>query len=250
LSRNHGIYLLLATALALGTWTGARAETEAPEAAEIPEVQQPAPPSTETSAAAAARSDAPMPIGNIADGKAAYEVCAVCHLENAAGRPDGIFPQLAGQYASVTYQQITDTRDKLRSNPIMCPFVVTLTDSQVIADLATYLESLPLPLDNGKGPGNDYALGAQLYTRDCADCHGDRGQGSAAQVVPMVASQHFAYLVRQIDDIAGRHRKNADLEMVQVVSSYTQREREAVADFISRLEELQQLVPVPEATPE
>jgi cytochrome c553 len=191
-----------------------------------------------------------MPVGNLADGKAAYVACAVCHLENGAGRSDGIFPQLAGQHASVTYRQIADTRDGRRTNPIMCPFVTMLTNSQVLADLATYIESLPLPLDNGKGPGIDYAMGAELYTRDCADCHGDRGQGNGERIVPMIASQHFAYLARQIDDIAGRYRKDADPEMCQIASTYSQQEREAVADFVSRLEEVQQLIPNSEAAPE
>jgi len=252
-SRNRGIQLLLATALALaGGVTGARAEAEVPEPAGISAAQQAATPPAGMPEAqpTAVPPAAPMPVGNVADGKAAYEVCAVCHLENGSGRPDGIFPQLAGQYASVTYRQIADTRDGRRSNPIMCPFVTTLTDSQVLADLATYIESLPLPLDNGKGPGVDYAMGAKLYTRDCAECHGDRGQGNGERLVPMIASQHFAYLTRQIEDIAERYRENAGPEMECPVSPYSQREREAVADFVSRLEEVQQLVPNPEAAPE
>jgi cytochrome c553 len=277
-SRNHGIRLLLATALALGACAGAGAETESPAPAGTTEAQPEAAkaagttdqlpeaaastgtndelpdaaPSAETTdeRPEAVASAVPMPVGNIADGKTAYAVCAVCHLENAAGRPDGIFPQLASQHASVIYRQISDTRDKRRSNPVMCPFTVTLTDPQAFADLAVYIESLPLPLDNGKGPGVDYAMGAELYERDCAECHGDRGQGNGEELMPMVASQHFAYLERQIEDIAELHRENADSEMVRVAATYSQREREAVADFVSRLEESQQLIPAPEAASE
>jgi len=251
-SRKHGIHLLLVTALALGAWTGAGAEIEAPEPAEMPEAQQPEAPPTAMPEAqlAAVPAAVPMPVGSVADGKAAYVVCAVCHLEDGAGRPDGIFPQLAGQHASVIYRQIGDTREGRRSNPIMCPFTPTLTDPQVLADLAAYIESLPLPLDNGKGSGVDYALGAELYTRDCADCHGDRGQGDGERFMPMIASQHFAYVARQINDIARRYRENADPEMCRITSIYSQREREAVADFVSRLEEIPQLLPAPERAPE
>lgn len=249
MSRNHGIHLLLAAALALCAWAAARAETETPEASatEVTETRTDAASTSETPEPSLI---APMPVGNIEDGKTAYVVCAVCHLENGAGRPDGIFPQLAGQHASVTYRQIADTREERRSNPVMCPFTVTLTDPQVQADLAVYIESLPLPTDNGRGPGTDYAMGAELYTRDCAECHGDRGQGSAEELVPMIASQHFAYLTRQIDDIARQHRKNADSKMVQLAATYSQRECQAVADFVSRLEEAPQLIPAPEADPE
>lgn len=248
LSRNHGIRLLLTAALALGAWAAANAESEVPGTPELPQA-------TEASAADVAKQPTlatatePMPVGNIADGKDAFAVCAVCHLENGAGRPDGIFPQLAGQYASVTYRQIADIRNGRRSNPIMYPFAATLKDDQVLADLAAYIESLPLPLDNGKGSGSDYALGAELYGRDCAGCHGDRGRGNGERQVPIIASQHFAYLARQLDDIAGRHRENADQKMLQVAVAYSQRERDAVADFVSRLEEVQQLVPGPDEAP-
>jgi len=248
LSRKDGLHLLLAAALALGAWAGANAETEVPR---TPDTGQ----ATAASAANPVDSTAetatePMPVGNIADGKAAFAVCAVCHLENGAGRPDGVFPQLAGQYANVTYRQIADIRDCRRADPIMYPFAATLKNEQVLADLAAYIESLPLPLDNGKGPGTDYAMGAELYSRDCADCHGERGRGNGEQRVPMIASQHFAYLSRQLEDVAGLHRENADDKMVKVAANYSQREREAVADFVSRLEEIQQLVPDPDETPE
>jgi cytochrome c553 len=243
LAGKRGIHLLLLTVLALGVWLAAHAE-EGDESF-APEEALPAPiaPPVEPPVATAA----PMPVGNLADGKRGYAVCAVCHLENGAGRPDGVFPQLAGQHASVTYRQITDIRDGRRDNPIMAPFAMTLTDPQDLADLAAYIESLPLPLDNGKGPGNDYALGATLYERDCVDCHGERGQGNAERLVPVVAGQHYAYLARQIDDIAGRHRRNSDPKMTGVVTTYSERERQAVADYISRLEEAELLVPAPEA---
>ncbi|MDP1651188.1 MAG: cytochrome C, partial [Rhodocyclaceae bacterium] len=39
--------------------------------------------------------------GNIKRGKDTYEICGACHLPNGAGRPDGTFPQLAGQHTTV-----------------------------------------------------------------------------------------------------------------------------------------------------
>lgn len=249
MSRNHSLQTLLAAALALGAWAGGHAAAEPTETPAEPQVAAPDAGTPETRLTPVPPT-APMPVGNVADGKAAYVVCAVCHLESGAGRPDGVFPQLAGQFAGVTYRQIADIRDGRRTNPIMYPFAATLTDPQVLADLASYIESLPLPPDNGKGSGIDYAMGAELYRRDCAECHGDRGQGDGERLVPMIASQHFAYLVRQIDDIAGRHRENGNPNMALIASTYSQRELEAVADFISRLEEDQQLVPGSESVPE
>lgn len=242
MSRNRCIHLLLAALLALGAGFAVHAEEGAESVAPEEAPSAPIAPAVEPPTDARA----PMPVGNLEDGKRGYAVCAVCHLENGAGRPDGVFPQLAGQHASVTYRQIIDIRDGRRENPIMAPFAMTLTDTQDLADLAAYIESLPLPPDNGKGPGTDYELGATRYARDCADCHGAHGQGSAERLVPVIAGQHYAYVVRQIEDIAGRHRNNADPKMAQVVTTYSARERAAVADYISRLEEAELLVPAPE----
>ncbi|MFQ5615191.1 MAG: 3'-5' exonuclease [Anaerolineales bacterium] len=55
-------------------------------------------------------------------GKEAYEVCSACHLPSGAGRPDGTFPQLAGQHRTVLIKQIADIREGRRDNPIMYPF--------------------------------------------------------------------------------------------------------------------------------
>jgi cytochrome c553 len=38
--------------------------------------------------------------GDPTRGEEAYEVCGACHLPNGAGRPDGTFPQLAGQHST------------------------------------------------------------------------------------------------------------------------------------------------------
>jgi len=97
--------------------------------------------------------------GDVVSGADAFEVCATCHLPNGAGRPDGTFPQLAGQHTTVIIKQIADIREGRRDNPIMYPFARTLTDSQELADVAAYIETLPIPANNGKGPGTNLELG-------------------------------------------------------------------------------------------
>ena len=39
--------------------------------------------------------------GRVKEGEEAYEACGACHLPSGAGRPDGTFPQLAGQHTTV-----------------------------------------------------------------------------------------------------------------------------------------------------
>jgi cytochrome c553 len=174
--------------------------------------------------------------GDLVNGQDAYEVCAACHLPNGAGRPDGTFPQLAGQHTSVVIKQIADIREGRRDNPIMYPFAKTLTDSQELADVAAFIETLPIPADNGKGSGTNLQLGETLYKRDCVQCHQDHGQGDAEKFYPVLAGQHYKYLLRQIGDIAAKRRRNANPDMVKVVEKYSPEELDAVVDYMSRLE--------------
>ena len=174
--------------------------------------------------------------GDVTNGEAAYEVCSACHLPSGSGRADGTFPQLAGQHATVLIKQIADIRAGRRDNPIMYPFASTLTDSQELADVAAYIQTLPIPPGNGKGPGGDHLkTGDELYHRDCVKCHGQNGEGNAEKFFPVLAGQHYEYLLRQVRDIAAKKRRNANPDMVKVVETYTDDQIKAVVDYMSRL---------------
>jgi len=173
--------------------------------------------------------------GNVENGKEAFEICAACHLPSGAGRPDGTFPQLAGQHTTVIIKQIADIREGRRDNPTMYPFAKTLVDSQELADVAAYIATLPIPTDNGKGPGTNLALGEKLYKENCTVCHGENGAGDAAKFYPVLAGQHYKYLLRQINDIADGRRRNANPDMVKIVAPFTPEQRDAVVDYMSRI---------------
>jgi cytochrome c553 len=174
--------------------------------------------------------------GDLERGRVAYEVCRGCHRPDGAGRPDGSYPQLAGQWAEVLLKQMTDIRGGRRDNPKMHPFItVRVIGVQDMADIAAYLRSVKPPPDNGKGPGTNLALGARLYDRNCQDCHGRQGEGDDAEFYPVLAGQHYNYLVRQIREIRDGVRRNANRTMRREVRDYSDADIEAVADHISRL---------------
>jgi cytochrome c553 len=169
-------------------------------------------------------------------GKTAYEVCEGCHRKDGSGRANGIYPRLAGQHARVVVKQLVDIRSGRRHNPDMAPLVTEpVLSLQAMADIAAYLQGLPVAASNGKGSGSEPALGKQLYERDCAGCHGAAGQGDAAAFYPMVAAQHYRYLLRELVNIGDGSRKNSQADMVRVIKPYSQAELEAVADHMSRL---------------
>jgi cytochrome c553 len=174
--------------------------------------------------------------GDPAQGKAAFAACAGCHRPNAAGRSDGAIPRLSGQHREVIIKQVADIRDGRRINPPMKPIVDPAEFTpQLLADIATWLQAQPIVGNLGKGPGSALERGKQLYLRDCAACHGAGGEGMAAAFRPMVAAQHYHYLLSELVLIRDGGRGNSDPAMVQIVKAYTAADVEAVADHMSRL---------------
>jgi len=174
--------------------------------------------------------------GDPVNGEDIFEVCSACHLPSGAGRPDGTFPQLAGQHSTVIIKQIADIRAGRRDNPIMYPFAKTMDDAQDLADVASYIQTLPIPRDNGRGPGTDLEHGSKLFHEDCIRCHGEHGEGNATKFYPVLAGQHYKYMLRQIRDIKAKRRRNANPDMVKVVSALDDTDLQALVDYLSRLE--------------
>jgi cytochrome c553 len=177
--------------------------------------------------------------GNIKQGKEDYEVCGACHLPSGAGRPDGTFPQLAGQHSTVLIKQMADIRAGLRDNPTMYPFAKELTDPQALANASAYIESLCIPVDHGRYEGPDAAKqiaeGKGLYEKQCLECHGKNGEGDKAKFYPVIAGQHYKYLLRQMTEIRDGHRRNANPDMVKVIKPYTGPQLVAISAYQSSL---------------
>jgi len=171
-----------------------------------------------------------------ARGKAAFEDCVVCHRKEGAGRTNGSVPRLAGQHASVLIKQIVDVRSGRRVNERMKTVIdAAPLNTQSIADIAGYLEQLPRATSAGEARGEDIARGKALYERDCARCHGTGGEGLAAKFYPMVATQHYAYLLRELNLIRDEGRGNSDPEMVRVIKPYSPDDLKSVADYMAQL---------------
>ena len=178
--------------------------------------------------------------GDAAAGNAAYEVCSACHLPSGFGRRDGDTPKLAGQHATVLIKQIADIRAHVRQNAGMHSFAMELRGPRDIADVAAHIESLCIPPGNGRYlmPDADtrIAEGGRIFARDCVDCHQPRGQGSKEKGYPMLAGQHYRYLLRQMADIRDGYRRNVDPEMVKAISQHKNSELQSLAAYLAALE--------------
>ena len=172
-------------------------------------------------------------------GEEVYEVCVACHLPSGAGRPDGTIPQLAGQHTSVLIKQMADIRAGLRDNPTMYPFAATLTDPQELADVSAYIARLCIPTDHGRYEGKDagkqLATGKELYEKGCRECHGASGEGVKDKFYPVIAGQHYQYLLRQMTEIRDGRRRNANPDMVRIIRKYDNDQLVAISAYQSSL---------------
>ncbi|MGD8931296.1 MAG: c-type cytochrome [Chromatiales bacterium] len=175
---------------------------------------------------------------NLESGKQVYKICAVCHEPEGWGQENGHYPQVAGQLNTVIIKQLADIRARNRDNPTMLPFTSSslLGGVQEIADVAAYVEQLPMTTANGKGPGTNLELGKRLYEENCTECHGKNGEGDREDHIPAINAQHYHYLVRQFEWIKTGRRRNADSKMVKQIRGFHHQEVLAVMDYVSRLQ--------------
>ena len=170
-------------------------------------------------------------------GERLYAPCVVCHQPSAWGSLDGAIPNLAGQWKRYLEKQLAVFRSGARVDTAMNIIAahVTFDDPHNMATVANYLsklESNPKPV---RGSGEHLRLGQEIYTHICAACHGANGGGTAANRVPRIARQHYPYLQRQIEAGAALHKDLAPPEMTSALRGMGPQEKDALADYISRL---------------
>src|SRR3954470_9746785 len=77
---------------------------------------------------------------SIGRGATLAQRCAICH--GPQGVSDANSPNLAGQFAAVTYKELVDFRTGARVNVVMSPFAANLTNQDML-DVAAYYSYLP-----------------------------------------------------------------------------------------------------------
>ena len=172
-------------------------------------------------------------------GEVLFRTCAACHGEDGRGTKDGEVPAIAGQHGSVLLKQLTDFRHEQRWNERMQNFTDRhhLATAQDLTDVAAYIASLPRfpPGGKGIGDGTSLSIGASVYFRRCERCHGPLGQGNLLMNRPRLAGQHYAYLLRQLQDTAAKRRPGMDQAHVNMLKELEPDEMQGVADYLSRL---------------
>ena len=175
---------------------------------------------------------------NAKHGAAVYaRNCASCHGQQALGNAANVIPALAGQRQAYLIKQLADFTELERDGRAMHEVVSrsALTEPQVWADVAAYLNELPVSRLPETGNGAGVELGEAIFREQCASCHEEDARGDDDGFVPSLRNQHYSYLLQQMRSLASWHRHNVDADLVRFLDSLETDELTSVADYLSRL---------------
>jgi cytochrome c553 len=196
--------------------------------------------------------------GSIDAGKQKTAPCASCHGDDGNSMA-ATFPKLAQQHSSYLQRQLQAFKGGSRSDPMMSPMALALTDED-IADISAYyaaqkISENALPVltseDEDEKPANGkndiqtlIAQGSNLYRNGnltsevsaCIACHGSLGEGNKPASFPALKSQHADYLIKTLTDFkSGSRSNNPENIMRMIAKKMTDEEIKAVSYRISMM---------------
>lgn len=184
--------------------------------------------------------------GDLEAGKAKSVTCAACHGANGVSvNPE--WPNLAGQHAKYTVEQLKAFKSGKRNNALMNGQAMMLSEEDM-QNLAVYFESLepktqpvaeaaPISrivyggqIPDGAPDKTDEGLvarGEALYrggnnnsnTSACIACHGPKGNGNPAAGYPDISGQHAVYTAKTLIDYASGARQSGENKAMQEIAA-------------------------------
>ena len=169
----------------------------------------------------------------------AQQVCGICHGKDGnATSPN--FPSLAGQPKDYLAAQLNGFRSRSRADKAAIQYMWglarNLTDAQ-IDGLATYY-SVQTSHSPGAGNSRQVPAGKQIFESGiaaqnlpaCSTCHGSFGEGSA--IAPRLASQHAAYIVKQLQGFQNTSDRPNGILMKEACKGLTEQNMSDVAQYV------------------
>ena len=144
---------------------------------------------------------------SIGRGATLAQRCAICH--GPQGVSDANSPNLAGQFAAVTYKELNDFKTGARVNVVMSPFAANLSNQDML-DVAAYYAYLPRVPSNKLDPAIAappiVTIGAPMRNiAPCGSCHGDIDNKAGS---PWLGGQSAVYIKAQLQAFAAGTRRN------------------------------------------
>jgi cytochrome c553 len=143
--------------------------------------------------------------------------CAICHGSNRQGQVDT--PNLEGQPAAAVYKELRDFKTGARTNAVMGPFAVKLSEQDML-DLAAYYSYLPRQPGSHSDPAvtapEIVARGAPMRNVPaCSSCHGTT---DAKLGTPWLDGQSVVYIKAQLQAFATGARRNDISEQMRNIA--------------------------------
>lgn len=168
---------------------------------------------------------------SIGRGATLAQRCAICH--GPQGVSDANSPNLAGQYAAVTYKELNDFKTGARVNAVMSPFAVNMSNQDML-DLAayySYLPRVPSSQADARLPAPPIVTtGAPMRNiAPCGCCHGDIDTKAGS---PWLGGQSAVYIKAQLQAFAsGARRNDISQQMRNIARHMTAEEIEQAARY-------------------
>jgi cytochrome c553 len=168
---------------------------------------------------------------SIGRGATLAQRCAICH--GPQGVSDANSPNLAGQFAAVTYKELVDFKTGARVNVVMSPFAANLSNQDML-DIAAYYAYLPrVPsnkLDAALAAPAIVTIGAPMRNiAPCGSCHGDIDNKAGS---PWLGGQSAVYIKAQLQAFAaGTRRNDISQQMRNIARHMTAEEIDQVARY-------------------
>ena len=158
--------------------------------------------------------------------EAKVQLCATCHGDKGVPTDPKTIPPIWGQQQSYLMKQLRDFRSGERNSGIMSPIARGLAEED-LRKLAAYFAGKTWPQHASAKPPSPPKGIAQ-----CQACHQPSFEGGMP--APRLAGLSYQYLSQEMREFAKNERTN-NLDMPGFMRALTERERSAVARYISAL---------------
>jgi cytochrome c553 len=159
--------------------------------------------------------------------EAKVQLCAACHGAKGTPADPKTMPVIWGQEQSYLMKQMRDFRNGERSSAIMSPIAKDLAEGD-LRKIAAYFaaKTWPARRASAKPPSPPKGIA------QCQACHQPDFQGGMP--APRLAGLSYGYLVAAMRAFAAEERTN-NLDMPKFMQMLTERERNAIARYLSAL---------------
>jgi cytochrome c553 len=159
--------------------------------------------------------------------EARVQLCAACHGQNGVPTDPKTIPPIWGQQQSYLMKQLRDFRNGERASAIMAPIAKGLDEGD-LRKIAAYFaaKAWPARRASAKPPSPPKGIA------QCQACHQPNFEGGMP--APRLAGLSYEYLVQEMREFANDERTN-NLDMPGFMRTLTERERNAIARYVSAL---------------